>query len=163
MCTSLNLSDLSTPLRQQMTVVHDYKASGKHELTCKKGKMSLYFTCREAYRTLIHSINIFFPYGNSCNILPFFMIFCYWCWWFISLFFKEITLFSTIWKVVDFLSVSSFLKKMTNEIKFYKSRQVHGTEMHLYIIQRDKSGKNEMGLYLLSKINTLKQWFKSSS
>ncbi|KAL3885868.1 hypothetical protein ACJMK2_025905 [Sinanodonta woodiana] len=29
--------DLSTPLRQQMTVVHDYKASGKHELTCKKG------------------------------------------------------------------------------------------------------------------------------
>ncbi|KAL3885925.1 hypothetical protein ACJMK2_025956, partial [Sinanodonta woodiana] len=30
-------SDLSTPLRQQMTVVHDYKASGKHELTCKKG------------------------------------------------------------------------------------------------------------------------------
>ncbi|KAL3885963.1 hypothetical protein ACJMK2_025994, partial [Sinanodonta woodiana] len=28
---------LSTPLRQQMTVVHDYKASGKHELTCKKG------------------------------------------------------------------------------------------------------------------------------
>lgn len=110
MCTSLNLSDLSTPLSQQMTVVHDYKASGKHELTCKKGKMSLYFTCREAYHILIHSKNIFFQYGNSCNIVPFFRSFCYWCWWFISLFFKEITLFSTVWKVVVYI----YRRKNTN-------------------------------------------------
>ena len=139
------------------------------ENTSSRARKVRCFTCREAYHILIHSKNIFFQYGNSCNILPFpqdvivigagglFLLF----------FFKEIKLFSTVWKVAEFISVSSLiLSFLTNETKFYKSRQIYVTELYFfYITQRNKSRKNEMELYLLSTstINTFNQWFKSSS